>query len=293
MENINLLERYYQPFLKEKEDYSNTAYKTLEKNGVDNSPLLGIEEPGAGIIEFDKDEKVNSEDEKSFLKGLADFAVDLPKDAFLSAQLSLINGADLSVNLVPTINKMFGAINPNYQRILNATDLDDKLYADMKSVSDSLNDDRNKIYEQLDDTNAGAQLLGMIVQDLPYAVPSYKFMKKMGVPSGFALPISVGIGGAAGYSPDQSFLVNSETVKNFKELVKTLPDTPEEEVLDRTFMALEGGFYAKAIPLIGRALKYVKKNVPQFNTSVGGAASTTAVADSIGNNIISNKTEKE
>jgi hypothetical protein len=293
MENINLLERYYQPFLKEKEDYSNTAYKTLEKNGVDNSPLLGIEEPGAGNIEFDKDEKVNAEDEKSFLKGLADFAVDLPKDAFLSAQLSLINGADLSVNLVPTINKMFGAINPNYQRILNATDLDDKLYADMKSVSDSLNDDRNKIYEQLDDTNTGAQLLGMIVQDLPYAVPSYKFMKKMGVPSGFALPISVGIGAAAGYSPDQSFLVNSETVKNFKELVKALPDTPEEEVLDRTFMALEGGFYGKAIPLIGNALKYVKKNVPQFNTSVGGAASTTAVADSIGNNIISNKTEKE
>ena len=293
MENINLLERYYQPFLKEKEDYSNTAYKTLEKNGVDNSPLLGIEEPGAGNIEFDKDEKVNAEDEKSFLKGLADFAVDLPKDAFLSAQLSLINGADLSVNLVPTINKMFGAINPNYQRILNATDLDDKLYADMKSVSDSLNDDRNKIYEQLDDTNTGAQLLGMIVQDLPYAVPSYKFMKKMGVPSGFALPISVGIGAAAGYSPDQSFLVNSETVKNFKELVKALPDTPEEEVLDRTFMALEGGFYGKAIPLIGNALKYVKKNVPQFNTSIGGAASTTAVADSIGNNIISNKTEKE
>jgi hypothetical protein len=58
-------------------------------------------------------------------------------------------------------------------------------------------------------------------------------------------------------------------------------------------MALEGGFYGKAIPLIGQALKYVKKNVPQFNTSVGGAASVTAVADSIGNNIISNKTEKE
>ena len=293
MDNINLLERYYQPFLKEKEDYSNTAYKTLEKNGVDNSPLLGINEPGAGNIEMSKDDKVNEEDEKSLLKGLADFAKDLPKDAFLSGQLALINGADLTVNLVPTINKMFAAINPNYQRILNTTDLDDKLYSDMKSISDSLNEDRNKIYEQIDDTNTGAQFLGMLVQDLPYAVPSYKIMKKIGIPNGAAVPISIAIGAAAGYSPDQSFLVNSEAVRNFKELVKALPDTPEEEILDRTFMALEGGFYGKAIPLIGQALKYVKKNVPQFNTSVGGAASVTAVADSIGNNIISNKTEKE
>ena len=293
MENINLLERYYQPFLKEKQDYSNSAYKTLEKNGVDNSPLLGFEEPGAGTIELNKDDKVNNEDAKSLAKGLSDFVVDLPKDAYLSAQLALINGADLSVNLVPTINKMFAAVNPNYQTILNATDLDEKIYADMKSVSDSLNDDRNKIYEQLDDTNAGAQLVGMLVQDLPYAVPSYKMMKKIGVPNGFAVPISIAIGAAVGYSPDQSFLVNSETIKNFKELVKTLPDTPEEEVLDRTFMALEGGFYGKAIPLIGQALKYVKRNVPQFNTAIGGSAATTAVADSIGNNIISNKTEKE
>ena len=293
MENINLLERYYQPFLKEKQDYSNSAYKTLEKNGVDNSPLLGFEEPGAGTIELNKDDKVNNEDAKSLAKGLSDFVVDLPKDAYLSAQLALINGADLSVNLVPTINKMFAAVNPNYQTILNATDLDEKIYADMKSVSDSLNDDRNKIYEQLDDTNTGAQLVGMLVQDLPYAVPSYKMMKKIGVPNGFAVPISIAIGAAVGYSPDQSFLVNSEAIKNFKELVKTLPDTPEEEVLDRTFMALEGGFYGKAIPLIGQALKYVKRNVPQFNTAIGGSAATTAVADSIGNNIISNKTEKE
>ena len=298
MDNFNLLERFYQPFLQEQADYSNQAYKTLEKNNVDPSPLLGIQEMGAGNIELHKDENLKNEDGKSFVKALADFAVDLPKDAYLSTNLAIINGLDLSVNLVPTINKMFGAINPNYQRVLNASDFDDKIYGDIKKISDGLAEDRNKIYETLEDTNTGAQLLGIVFQDLPYAIPAHKMFKKIGLPNSVSVPLSVGVGAMMGYAPDQSFLVNSEAVRNLKELVKVLPETPEEEVLDRTFMALEGTVYGSAIPMLGKVFKYVKRNVPAFanpqaTTTVGGSAATGAIADNIGNNIISNKTENE
>lgn len=298
MENFNLIERFYEPFLQEQNNYSNKAYKTLEKNNVDPSPLLGIQENGAGNIELHKDENVKNEDGKSFVKALADFAVDLPKDAFLSTNLAIINGLDLSVNLVPTINKMFGAINPNYQRILNATDFDDKIYADMKKISDGLAQDRENTYKALEETNSAAQLLSIVFQDLPYAIPAHKTFKKIGLPNAVSVPLSVGVGAMMGYAPDQSFLVNSETVKNLKELVKVLPDTPEEEVLDRTFMALEGTVYGSAVPMLGKVFKYIKRNVPAFTnpqatTTVGGSAAAGAIADNIGNNIISNKTENE
>ena len=193
---------------------------------------------------------------------------------------------------------MFGAINPNYQRVLNASDFDDKIYGDIKKISDGLAEDRNKIYETLEDTNTGAQLLGMVFQDLPYAIPAHKMFKKIGLPNSVSVPLSVGVGAMMGYAPDQSFLVNSEAVRNLKELVKVLPETPEEEVLDRTFMALEGTVYGSAIPMLGKDFKYVKRNVPAFTnpqatTTVGGSAATGAIADNIGNNIISNKTENE
>ena len=98
------------------------------------------------------------------------------------------------------------------------------------------------------------------------------------------------------YSDDMSLFLNSETMKEFKNYIGVVEGTPEEELYDLTYKAFEGTGLAFAIPGIYKAAKFVKKNIPAFTKpqstiSVGGAAGTTAVVESIGNNTISNLTE--
>ena len=109
-------------------------------------------------------------------------------------------------------------------------------------------------------------------------------MKSLGTPNWVALPVSAGVGFSLGFDEEASFFINSEAVKNFKELVRVLPDTPEEKIFDNTVQALEGTGFAFAIPAIAKGFTFAKQNVPKLVTkeTVSDAAKLAAGGTVIG-----------
>jgi len=296
-ENFNWIENYYLPVFDQEALYSGKANELLSKNKIDNYELIGIDqEPGAGEVKLNyKDEKQKQEDGFSFAEGLVNFVSDLPKDTVLSFAQAGVNGADIAVNLVPIFDKYFAATKPNYKS-------NDHLKFKMKDWSDALDGIRQDLKNKQAENNKASQFVSWIFQDIPYAIPIRQKMKSLGAPEWVALPVSVGLGFAMGFDEEASFFVNSEAIKNFKELVRVLPDTPEEKIFDNTVQALEGTGLAFAIPAIGKGLTFAKQNVPKLVTkeTVSDAAKLAAsgavikgVADNQGNNSISKPTENK
>ena len=278
-ENFNWIENYYLPIKDQEALYSGKANELLNKNKIDNYELIGIDqEPGAGEVQLNyKDEKQKQEDGFSFAEGLVDFVKDLPKDTILSFAQAGVNGADVAVNLVPIFDKYFAATNPNYKS-------NDHLKYKMKDWSDALDGVRKDLKNKQAENNKASQFVSMIFQDIPYAVPIRKKLKSIGTPEWVATPVAVGMGFALGFDEEASFALNSEAVKNFKELVRVLPDTPEEKIFDNTVQALEGTGFAFAIPAIGKGLTFAKQNLPKLVTkeTVSDAAKLAAGGTVIG-----------
>ena len=112
-------------------------------------------------------------------------------------------------------------------------------------------------------------------------------MKSLGTPNWVALPVSAGVGFSLGFDEEASFFVNSEGLKNFKELVRVLPDTPEEKIFDNTVQALEGTGFAFAIPAIAKGFTFAKQNLPKLVTkeTVSDAAKLAAGGTIIGTSL--------
>ena len=278
-ENFNWIENYYLPVRDQEALYSGKANELLNKNKIDNYQLIGIDqEPGSGEVQLNyKDEKQKQEDGFSFAEGLVDFVKDLPKDTVLSFAQAGVNGADVAVNLVPIFDKYFAATNPNYKS-------NDHLKYKMKDWSDALDGVRKDLKNKQAENNKASQFVSYIFQDIPYAVPIYRKMKSLGTPNWVALPVSAGVGFSLGFDEEASFFINSEAVKNFKELVRVLPDTPEEKIFDNTVQALEGTGFAFAIPAIAKGFTFAKQNIPKLVTkeTVSDAAKLAAGGTVIG-----------
>ena len=278
-ENFNWIENYYLPVRDQEALYSGKANELLNKNKIDNYQLIGIDqEPGAGEVQLNyKDEKQKQEDGFSFAEGLVDFVKDLPKDTVLSFAQAGVNGADVAVNLVPIFDKYFAATNPLYKS-------NDHLKYKMKDWSDALDGVRKDLKNKQAENNKASQFVSYIFQDIPYAVPIYRKMKSLGTPNWVALPVSAGVGFSLGFDEEASFFVNSEGLKNFKELVRVLPDTPEEKIFDNTVQALEGTGFAFAIPAIAKGFTFAKQNLPKLVTkeTVSDAAKLAAGGTVIG-----------
>ena len=291
-ESFNILEDYSN-YLNETGKYNSSAYKGLTENKIDQNELVGIDkDPDAEDLKLTyEDDKVKEQEGYDWAKGFADFAKDLPESTYRSVSNGLINAMDVGVNLAPLGFKMIDAITPGD---LSGPQKD--FQNKMKNISELLAKPRDKNNEALEANSGAANFVSMVFQDLPAAVPIYRKLKSIGVPPTFAIPISAGIGGSVMYSDDMSLFLNSETMKEFKDYIGLVEDTPEEELYDLTYKAFEGTGLAFALPGIYKAAKFVKKNIPAFTKpqstiSVGGAATTGAVVDSVGNNTISNLTE--
>ena len=154
----------------------------------------------------------------------------------------------------------------------------------MKDWSDALDGVRKDLKNKQAENNKASQFVSYIFQDIPYAVPIYRKMKSLGTPNWVALPVSAGVGFSLGFDEEASFFINSEAVKNFKELVRVLPDTPEEKIFDNTVQALEGTGFAFAIPAIAKGFTFAKQNVPKLVTkeTVSDAAKLAAGGTVIG-----------
>lgn len=296
-ENFNWIENYYLPIKDQEALYGGKANELLNQNKIDNYELLGIDqEGGTGEVQLNyKDEKQKQEDGFSFAEGLVNFTKDLPKDMVLSLAKAGVNGADVAVNLVPIFDKYFAATNLNYKS-------NDHLKYKMKDWSDALDGVRQDLKNKQQDNNKASQFVSYIFQDLPYAVPIYKTMKSIGTPNSIAVPVSAGMGFAIGFDENASFFVNSEAVKNFKDLVRILPETPEEKIFDNTVQALEGTGFSFAIPAIAKGFTFAKQNLPKLVTKetvsdaakiTAGAAVVKGASDNQGSNSISKQTKKE
>ena len=115
---MNLLENVYLPDFKKRQIRDSEAYKLLEKNGMDTSPLEGnYEEKAINVKMKDFDSYINEggtkedwvalhadkETQKEFFGTIGDFLVDTGKDTVLSLGVAAINGADVATNLMPVV----------------------------------------------------------------------------------------------------------------------------------------------------------------------------------------------
>ncbi len=297
---MNLLENVYLPDFKKRQIRDSEAYKLLEKNGMDTSPLEGnYEEKAINVKMKDFDSYINEggtkedwvalhadkETQKEFFGTIGDFLVDTGKDTVLSLGVAAINGADVATNLIPVVAKLLdnsplATALPN--GFMNA-ETEEQIYNAAKSASDNLGKARDYLKSFKEDDNIVSQLIGVMGQDLVYSVPMYKALRNAGVPQYPAFFISGGVGGAIGIEEkvlgeDSTFSKSlfAKDIKALKDLVGILPNTPEDKIADEVVQALEYGAFSTAIPAVIDSFKFMKRYIPAF---AGGAAITTMSGD--------------
>ena len=263
MEEFNVYDLYLNQ-VKEDDIYNSKEYKFLKDNNIDTAEIEGIDpDPDAGEIKFDKNQKISDEENKILLKDVTDFILDIPRDTFISALRGGTNGMQF-------VNNFAGAIG---------------LTED--STVDEFNEKFNRIKSDLDNAQADSPLvtkmIGMAGQDAMYVYPIYKKLEKAGLPKTWRLPISFALGGALAFDKTESFFVDSNSMRNLKEYIGIAPDTPIEEMYDKTVQAIEFGAFGKIFDdVLGLAKNYKKMDkdrVKQADIAVGGSAGSAAVVE--------------
>jgi hypothetical protein len=303
MEQDNIFQTYLDAVNK-KSVKDSTAFKVLNKNNIDTNELTGHEKDDhAGKVDLNyKDDKEKEIDGYNYTKGLLNFVADMPEETGKALMTAFLNGTDVAANVVGVVFNAMTNVDPAMNAAFNNGDgknFKTLLNKNIQDFSNYLNSEKEqvaKIGERSPTSSKAAEFVSMITQDAPYSLPIYKKFQKLGIPNYMALPVAYGMGSAIAFDDDASIFLNSEQVQGFKNMVGVLPDSSEEEIYNKTFRMLEGTGLGFATSPIIKALKYAKNNIPalmkpQSTVTVGGAASTGAVADSIGNNTISNLTE--
>ena len=306
-ENINLLDNYYLGVVeKDLREKSNGA-KILNDNQIDNHEMLGIDkDKDAGVINLQyKDEKQKETDGMSFAEGLLEFAKDIPSSSIYSVGLAGVNGADVMVNFIPLFDKLF-SLDPNYRS-------NDNLMKKMQDWDKNLANARKFLNDKRDQNQKVSQFVGMVFQDVPYAIPLHKGFKKAGMPTWMAMPLAFGVGYGLGFDEKHvSMFLNSKDMRAIKDFIKIMPDTPEDKLFDNMYQMFEGTAFAGILPEVWKGIKFAKRNIPkvanalnteQIGTAIAGGTAAAVVGsteakseenithkDNIAGNILSNKT---
>ena len=176
----------------------------------------------------------------------------------------------------------------------NPDEMDDKAYEGMYA---KLNEAKDKLSTFEDDSPFVSKLVGMLGQSQMYTYPIYRKLNSSGIPKGPSLVISSALSEALAFDKKETFFTDSKFFRAVKETFGLPPGTPADEVVDK--FAQFGEYLAytavgeKLLKGIINARKLDADKAQQGTIAVGAAAGSGAVVDSIGNNIISNKTEKE
>ena len=296
MENINLLESFYLPKVQNDAIINSDAAKILTDNHIDNNELLGIEkDKDAGTIQLQyKDEKQKEADGIDFTEGAIEFAKDILPSSYQSLKLGGVNVADVMVNMVPLFDRLF-SLDPNYKT-------NQPLMDTMKNWSNHLDGARKEIKAKRDQNQKVSQFVGMIFQEVPYAVPIHKTFKNAGMPKWLSMPLAYGLGYALAFDEEKtSVFLNSKDMRAIKDLVNIIPNTPEDKLADNVWQTVEGTVFAGVFNQLMPAIRFAKRNIPKLNTKTVGQgaaiAGTTGVvvkgaSDSKGSNSISKQTKK-
>ena len=271
-ENFNWVEDYIN--IQSKKDIKNTnAYETLINNNIDTNELLNIEkEEGAGTYTIDKNFKPEEANKNEFVNNLLSFGEDLKTTIASRVPEGGVNILDFGTNIFNSFDRLF-SLDPNYK----STDIFNKW-------SENLDNTRNYFKEKREGVESKvADIAGLILQDMPAYFVIDKILKKTRIPKQYRMPLAIGLSYAMSYETEDdkaSMFIPSENIKEFKNLLGILPDTPEEELLHDFIQLGEGYGGAKIFQGIGPVIKWIKRNVPRKTVSdvAAGAAASGVLA---------------
>ena len=295
-ESFDVVSDLYLPIMEQEEKYSSPILKRFRENEID--PYEFLNEPkveGVGKVI-----KVEDQEEKNkYSAAFLDFFKDLPESVVASTAESFANIGNNAIQIMGTgSNLLFrGTENEDISKATNS-------FAQLiNKRTENFVANINK-YREENDINGVSDLLTDIGIDIATAVPINKMLKKTGLPSFVATPLSFGL--AYGFtSGDEdvknNIIIDSQVINRTNELLNVLEDTPESEVAELVATTFEGTAWAGLGDRLIKVFKLVKNNIPAFinqqtvTTTTGTAVAAgvvDAVSDNIQNNIISEQTEK-
>jgi hypothetical protein len=286
-EEFDYLTDFYLPFQDQETKYSSDILKGFRENNIDPYEFLGEKKVnGIQPIELLKPEE-QEQGKIDYSEAFVEFFKDLPESVALSTLENLANISNLGVQ----------AVGVGANLAFKDTKLD-KISDVTNSAASFYNRNTEQFvknietYAKNNDVNGVSKFITDIGIDTGLSVPIYKQLKKVGVPSFAAMPLSFGL--AYGFSGgekeiDNNMLMDSQAINRTFELLNILPDTPESEIAEAVATAFEGTLWTAAIGPLTKTFKLLKNNVPayinqQTAVSVGGAAATGEAVTQVNEN---------
>ena len=299
-EEFDYLTDFYLPFRDQEAKYNSEILKGFRTNNIDPYEFLGEKKVnGIQPIELTKPEE-QEQGKIDYSEAFVEFFKDLPESVALSTLENIANISNLGVQAVGVgTNLLFKDTKLN--KISDVTNSAANFYN--KNTEQFVKN--IETYAKNNDVNGVSKFMTDIGIDTALSVPIYRQLKKTGVPTFAAMPLSFGL--AYGFSGgekevDGNLIMDSQALNRTFELLNILPDTPESEIAEAVATSFEGTLWTAAIPQITKVFKLLKNNVPAYinqqtvttatGTAVAAGAADT-VSDNIQNNIISKQTDKE
>ena len=297
---FDYLTDFYLPFQEQEIKYQSDILKGLRQNNIDAYEYLGEKKVnGIEPIKLLKPEE-QEQGKVDYSTAFLEFFKDLPQSVVLSTLENIANISNLGVQAVGVGSNLLFK-DTKFDKVSDVTN----------GFANFYNKDTEQFVKNIDtyaknnDVNGVSKFMTDIGIDTALSVPIYRQLKKTGVPTFAAMPLSFGL--AYGFSGgekevDGNMIMDSQTMNRTFELLNILPDTPESEIAEAVGTAFEGTLFTAAIPQITKVFKLLKNNVPAYinqqtvttatGTAVAAGAADT-VSDNIQNNIISKQTDKE
>jgi hypothetical protein len=282
MSEINIIDEFYIPLINSENVYNSKEYKLLKENNVDTAELEGREvHPQSGEVKLGE---VTDDEKRTLAMDVMDYIKAMPKDLVISVLRGGMNGFDF-VNDVAAF-ATYGNRKVPEESVFKF--IDERIEAQKKSLNELDKDDP-----------LTTRIIAAIGQDAAYVYPIYKKIKSVGIPKQYALPFSFALGSTLAFDKKTSFMVDTDGINGLKTAVGIDDDTPADELFDKTVQALEFGVMGIAFDKIFPIIKNIKKfrRADQAAVTIGGAAASGEAAkkvqDNLGNNNISQTTEKE
>ena len=299
-EEFDYLTDFYLPFKDQEKKYNSDILKGFRTNNIDPYEFLGEQKVnGIQPIKLLKPEE-QEQGKIDYSEAFLEFFKDLPQSVALSTLENIANISNLGVQAVGVgSNLLFKDTKLN--KISDVTNSAANFYN--KNTEQFVKN--IETYAKNNDVNGVSKFMTDIGIDTALSVPIYRQLKKTGVPTFAAMPLSFGL--AYGFSGgekevDGNMIMDSQALNRTFELLNILPDTPESEIAEAVATSFEGTLWTAAIPQITKVFKLLKNNVPAYinqqtvttatGTAVAAGAADT-VSDNIQNNIISKQTDKE
>ncbi len=299
-EEFDYLTDFYLPFRDQEAKYNSDILKGFRTNNIDPYEFLGEKKVnGIQPIKLLKPEE-QEQGKIDYSEAFLEFFKDLPQSVALSTLENIANISNLGVQAVGVgSNLLFKDTKLN--KISDVTNSAANFYN--KNTEQFVKN--IETYAKNNDVNGVSKFMTDIGIDTALSVPIYRQLKKTGVPTFAAMPLSFGL--AYGFSGgekevDGNMIMDSQALNRTFELLNILPDTPESEIAEAVATSFEGTLWTAAIPQITKVFKLLKNNVPAYinqqtvttatGTAVAAGAADT-VSDNIQNNIISKQTDKE